>query len=443
MDTSNKKTQNNLVKRSNKKVNSFKKKELKPNNTSSGKKAQGGRTTISPPSKIKQTQNSGIQILASNIDTIKLSINIVWKDQFFFEKLKEGKNLASDNKGEYPVSFYINKDYPNDYLFNIKEHGAQGYEWILLNQEYSLLIGNWEKPKSRPSVLVGIKSETLWRKGPYEAIYFILDFLRAHNGELREPKISRLDLCLDALFPDHLWKMNLLKNKVTRASSTKTFHTHNQLSGIAIGKSDISVRMYDKPLEIQQQSKKNWMYDVWGLETVPEGFKIIRTEFQLRREAIKQLGIHTLDILFERILNIWAYCTKDWLKFQNNPEKQSHQRETLSWWKDIQNGFNGMESGHPSIRFRASNADMNALSQQILGLLSSYAAIEMQTTDHYPYNSLSLSSALESFYDNTIDNQLLSDIEFKDRVENKKAKYQRMNKKMISSLSLRKQLGFK
>jgi len=411
------------------------------NSNSTLDKQSGGRTTISPPSKINQAEDQGIQILASNIDTITLSININWKDQFFFQKLKEAKSLASDNKGEYPVSFYINKNYPNNYLFNIKEYGSQGYEWVLLNQEYSLLIGNWERPKSRPSVLLGIKSETLWRRGPREAIYFILLFLVVHGGVLRQPKISRLDLCLDALFPDYLWDMSLLKYKVTRASSTKTFHTHNQLSGISIGKSDISVRMYDKPLEIQQQSKKDWMYDVWEMDSIPEGFKIIRTEFQLRREAIKELGIHTLDILFERGLNIWAYCTKQWLKFQTHPEKQSHQRETLLWWKDIQNGFKGLGSGNPLIRFKASNADMDALSQQILGLLSSYAAIEIQTTDKYPYNSLSLSTALESFYDNTIDNQL-SDIPFKERVENKKAKYQRMNKKMKESLSLRKQLGF-
>ena len=242
----------------------------------------GGRTTISPPSKISPTDNSEIQVLASNIDTIKLSININWKDDYFFSLLKEAKSLAQAENREYPIPFAIKETNEKDYLFNIKEHGTQGYEWILLNQEYSLLIGNWEKPNSRPSVLLTIRSETLWRRGPYEAICFILMFLKNHGGVIKQPKISRLDLCIDTLFPDAIWKMNILKYKVTRASNTKTFHSHNRLTGISIGKSQISARMYDKPLEIQQQSKKTWLYDVWGIETVPENYKISRIQNKKR-----------------------------------------------------------------------------------------------------------------------------------------------------------------
>ncbi|MCK5311627.1 MAG: hypothetical protein KAJ62_05930 [Desulfobacteraceae bacterium] len=431
---------NNLNKKNLIKKDLIKENKLLKNNSS--KKTSGGRTTISPPAKIKQASKSGIRILASNIDTIKLSINIVWKNQSFFLKLKEAKSLAVTNNSEYPISFCINNTNQSDYYFNIKEYGSQGYEWILLNQEYSLLIGNWEKPKSRPSVLLSIRSETLWRKGPREAIDFIKNFLEINDGTLLETKISRLDLCVDALFPVFLWKINMLNYKVTRASSTKAFFTHNILSGVTIGKSDISARMYDKPLEIKQQSKKDWMFDVWNIQKVPDDFKIIRTEFQLRREVIKELGIHTLDILFERICNIWAYCTKEWLKFQDNRDKQSHQRNTFSWWREIQNGFNGMESGHPSIRCKASNADKEALSQQIVGLLSSYAAIEMETTNLYEGTEEFLETTLDSFYDNlTVKNP--AGTGFQERVEKKKAKYQRVNRKMMESLELRKQLGFK
>ena len=442
METSNKKPNTNSAKA----LNGNETKSIKTAIHNSGNqtpaKPKGGRTTISPPAKLIHPGSPGVQVLASNIDTIKLSINVNWQDNHFFSILKEAKMLAQAESREYPIDFGIKELNQNNYLFNIKEFGSQGYEWILFNQEYSLLIGNWDKPKSRPSVLLTIRSETLWRRGPYEAICFILMFLKNQNGIIRQPKISRLDLCVDTLFPAKLWKMALLRYKVTRASSTKTFLTHNRLSGISIGKDQISARMYDKPLEIQQQSNKTWLFDVWGVDFVPEDFRIIRTEFQLRREAIKELGIHTLDILFDEIMHIWAYCTKKWLQFQDNPGKQSQQRKILPWWQEIQNGFNGMTSGHPAIRVKASNAEKDALCQQILGLLSSYAALVTQTTDYFDYIPLELGTVMTSFYDAVIDNQL-SDLEFRDRVENKKAKYQRIDAKMKEALGLRESIDSK
>ena len=66
----------------------------------------------------------------------------------------------------------------------------------------------------------------------------------------------------------------------------------SKLQTIEIGtrKSQIMARLYDKPLEIRERSNKDWMFDVWKLNTVPEGTRIIRCEYQLKREAIKDLG---------------------------------------------------------------------------------------------------------------------------------------------------------
>jgi len=42
------------------------------------------------------------------------------------------------------------------------------------------------------------------------------------------------------------------------------------------------------------------MFDIWGLKEVPEGKKIIRIEFQMRREVLKQLGLRRLKISFKK-----------------------------------------------------------------------------------------------------------------------------------------------
>ncbi|CCK81563.1 hypothetical protein [Desulfobacula toluolica] len=400
----------------------------------------GGRTTISPPAKISQESQQEIEILASNIDTLRLSINIVWENSYFFAVLSEAKTIARLDKIDLPVPFIIN-DTDDEYFFSIKEHGSQGYEWILNNSEYSLLIGNWRQPQSRPSVLLTIRSETLWRKGPFEAIFFIINFLKKVGGKLTQIKISRLDLCVDTLFPEKLWSVNILDHRVTRASDTKIFHSNKNLSGITIGKNKFSARLYDKPLEIQQQSNKTWFFNIWGLESVPADYKIIRVEFQLRREDIKELGIISINDLFNLIQNIWSYCTKDWLKFQDNPGKQSHQRKTLKWWEIIQNGFNNMSPGNPLIRSKALNADKDRLSQQIVGLMSSFAALEFETGWDINPKNINLINTFKRFQRHFIQNNL-NKIEFSERVENKKAKFQRLNNKHLESLDLRKELGF-
>ena len=91
------------------------------------------------------------------------------------------------------------------------------------------------------------------------------------------------------------------------------------MKGISIGKGNISARLYDKPLEIKQQSKKYWMYDVWGINKndLDDNHKIIRVEFQLRRELIKDLGANYFEDLLKGYGKIWAYCTQKWLKFQD------------------------------------------------------------------------------------------------------------------------------
>jgi len=409
------------------------KKSVKTSNASTD--SNGGRVTISPPAKIcnDAEQPHTIRILASNIDTLILSLDIKWKDSFFFSTLTEAKSLAQIGKSDFPLPFMLDEKTFEEYSFDVKPHGANGYEWILNNPEYSLLVGNWVTPQSRPSVMITVRSETLWCKGPRKAVYFITSFLEKFGADIDEIKVSRLDLCVDALFPTNLWNENILKNKVTRATNTKIFRSHENLTGIMIGKGMISARLYDKELEIKQQSNKTWFHDIWGFNEVPDNFKVIRTEFQLRREIIKQLKISHVHNLFDLIQNIWAYCAKEWLKFQNFPGKQSHQRDTLGWWKIIQNGFNNIPAGSPLIRIKAIKADQNKLSQQLIGLLSSFTALELQYGHRVKSENINLIAAFEALRQFVIENNILQD-RFSELVTNKKAKYQRLRKEVLDSI---------
>lgn len=134
------------------------------------------------------------------------------------------------------------------------------------------------------------------------------------------------------IFPQDEWNVDLLDLRVTRSRHAAPYFNNSSMTGIGIGRSKIVARLYDKPLEIQQKSHKFWMYKIWGIEgKIPPGLKIIRVEGQFRREAMRELGIDTIDDLFLHIEKLWAYFTQDWLKFQNTPGEHHSIRSTLSW----------------------------------------------------------------------------------------------------------------
>jgi len=298
----------------------------------------------------------------------------VWKNDNFFKYLSELKAEAIEQKQDKQIVL-VDEETKNDYIFNVNPHGAKRYEWFLSNNEYTIKIGNWRVPQSVPSAIVEIRSETLWSHGYQKSVNKIVHLLERQGAFICMVKPSRVDLCVDILLPEKIWSPDLIHYKVTRAAYTASHAVYDSLTGISIGKGAIIARLYDKPLEIKQKKDKLWMYDVWGLKKVPDNTKIIRIEFQLRREIIKSTEIDDVFQLFEKVQNLWGYCTQKWLKFQSQPGKHNTQRKTFEWWEVVQNGFLGFQDPNPSVRLTACSADRRQLIYQMYGLFTSYCAI--------------------------------------------------------------------
>ena len=282
-------------------------------------KERGGEMTISPPANVRLPVMKEVRSLKYGVDTLVVAINVRWVSDNMFKYLEQLKNEAKLGVGECP-GILMTEDKSDKWPFNIKAHGVRGYEWLLDSREFTLRIGNWKAPESRPSVMAEIGSETLHARGPGDAVNRIIGLLDDAGASIISVRGSRVDLYVDILLPESLWSLDLMKFAVKRASDVTPHFRHDHLTGISIGKGIISARIYDKVLEIKQQSKKFWMFDdVWRIDKVPEGWKIIRIEFQMRREGIKEMGLDTLDDFLENIKNVWAYCTKKWLKFEDNP----------------------------------------------------------------------------------------------------------------------------
>lgn len=213
------------------------------------------------------------------------------------------------------------------------------------------------------------------------------------------------------------------------------------MTGISIGKGKISARLYDKPLEIMQQSQKIWMFDIWEVKEVPDNLKIIRIEFQLRREVIKDLGLDSIESVFECPENIWAYCTKQWLKFQNNIGKHHTQRKTYRWWIVVQNSFFGIQDAHPLIRCKSINPKADQLSSQAYGVFRSFIALRAEELDLPLKYQVTTKNAIKHLV-TYIKEQDKTDFKFSIDVHDKRSKYHRITDKVIQANLEREKLGF-
>lgn len=411
------------------------KKQLPNGKTPAPSIPDGGQMSISPPANVKNKY----QTLSSGIDSLNLAIDVHWEKDSFFEYLASLKQQAQEQEEELPGVLKA-EDNIGEWKFAIKPHGSDGYEWLLTGKAFALRIGNWKIPKTRPSIMVEIRSEALWHLGATDCVNGLTSLLRGAGASNIQIKPSRVDLCVDLLFPADEWNIDLIFYRVTRAHKSQVYLQNDRFTGFMIGGGKFAARAYDKAFEIEKKSKKTWMYSIWGIDTVPDDQKIIRFEFQTRREALKELGINTFDDLFSFQDNLWAYCSQKWLKFMDNPGKhQVTQRNVLPWWSVVQNGFNGIQDAHPLIRGIAFRKDRNQLFAQSQGLLSSLVALHLEevgnTDKEIDFNDLLMANFESSFNEGRNET-------FKEKVLKKFYKYQRLQTKTKQIKQERSEHGF-
>ena len=296
------------------------------------------------------------KLLSSGIDTLVLAIDVDWKNCDLFDSLIEQKKRAKDQNKDI-AAVMKGKDKRDKWIYSIRPFGARGYEWILKGREFNLRIGNWKESTTMPGVMVEIGSETLWRAGPINICDRIIRLIQANDGIIKEIKVSRADLCVDVMLEKEIWNESLDQYMVTLAKKWNIWKSHQGIESLTVGTGEIRARLYDKPLEIEQVSKKKWMYKIWNIEQVQEDKKVIRVEFQIRREIIKEMGLGTLKEFLLRSDECWSYCTRKWLKFQTRPGMHHTMRKTFEWWECIQDGFYGVQGALPAIRSKAIKED--------------------------------------------------------------------------------------
>ncbi|MFG0262505.1 MAG: hypothetical protein ACF788_08960 [Novipirellula sp. JB048] len=384
---------------------------------------------------MKLDDSEPARILAHGIDGLVLALDVNWRNDHSFEMLGDLKSEAKAEGVEQPMVIQP-LDGTAEALFNVQPHGARGHEWLLISGEMSLRIGSWLEPGPRPSVMAELRSETLWTHGPHGAVARLRTIIGGLGGQIVHERASRVDPCVDVLVPASLWRAQLLDHIVTRAAHAAPFFRNKRLTGLQIGKGTIMCRMYDKPLEIVQQSSKFWMWDVWGVESIDKDHRIIRVEFQLKRQAIKDLGIDTFADLMENMPGLWAYCTSRWLRMVNDASHHHTMQQALPWWSVVRGGGSAVMEAHPLIRAKAIRADEAALARALIGYLSSWAAVRRQHNPIGKDEHLNLGAHMRMLAD-VVMTLKVSDTDFTERVKRKQAKLIRQSKMFEKAYRIR------
>jgi hypothetical protein len=395
--------------------------------------------TISPPYNVKSASGEPVRVLACGIDSLVLAIDVRWLTEATFTKLAELKAAAVGAEGDCPGVLRVS-DGTSPWVFTVSPYGRDGYEWILSSGEMSMRIGYWAEPKSRPSVMVELRSETLWTHGPAAAVARVLALLQSAGAEIVEVKVSRVDLCVDVLVPENIWSLQLLNQFVTHAHLEAPYLDRRKLTGFSIGHGKISARLYDKPQEIRSSSHKDWMYGIWGIERVPVGHRVIRVEYQLRREIIKELGFSSFEELQAGLAQVWAYCTQQWLRVADDREKHHTQQTTPAWWTIVQGGMTAGQPACPAIRAKAIKQDEEQMAVQLLGFIASMTALLRQGDMIKSDEILDMPSHLAMVLE-VVRRAGWNDAEFTDRVKRKQAKTIRHEAKFAAATIARKAAG--
>lgn len=379
--------------------------------------------TNSPPSNVSLLPDEPGRVLATGIDSLVLAVEGYWLSDDTFKFLASVKEQAKKALKDSPVVVTF-ADGNGSWPFNVKPHGAGGYEWLLVSRDLTMKIGNWRTQEQRPNVMIEIRAETLWTHGPESLVKRVSMLLSLLGLKVVCIKPSRVDLTRDILLREGDWSLRLLENFVTRAVDTAVYFKHRKLSGFTIGSGDLLVRLYDKPLEIRK-SKKLWMYDIWGIPEVPEGHRVIRVEAQMRRELLHSLGCDSWGDFEAKTDGVWAYDTRKWLRLVDNSTLHHTQQTLLPWWKLISAKFKGLQAGEPLVRTKAIQQDIYQLAAQTLGTLSSIATIVTSDSTIEGDELLDVRSHTDLALRIARDCTRLTDEAFTEGMKRKHAKYHR------------------
>lgn len=186
-----------------------------------------------------------------------------------------------------------------------------------------------------PAVRVQPRAEFLHGAGVSAVVEWARRLLEAECGPVLL-EVSRIDLFAD--FQGWNISGDDRHEFVSRADARNLFETAQEFNGLKIGKREsgtISARLYDKTIQSAKNGTAYWK-ELWG-ESYDPTLPVLRVEFELHREVLRQFGVSTPDEVLGASGSMWHYLTHEWLTHRVPTSDETKSRWPLSeQWQAVQ-----------------------------------------------------------------------------------------------------------
>jgi hypothetical protein len=218
-----------------------------------------------------------LEPLAVGIDSLYVSfyldgIGIDW------DRLRYEKERLRATPGEDFAEFELGGE-----RFALKRGAQKPYSFCLTNRAFTLKLAERLQPRCHAQ----FHSELLWRDR-FDGALNRFHAMLANIGtrETRPEVVARVDAAFDFAVDEPAFRS---EHFVNDARKDGRWREAQKAQSFQYGKDEVVLRFYDKVAEIEKQSGKHWLFNLWGRR---DG--VWRAEFQMRGERLKEAGIASI-----------------------------------------------------------------------------------------------------------------------------------------------------
>lgn len=308
----------------------------------------------------------GLHLVTAGVDTIHASVPGALRpglrQQLGELRSQAGADGSAVDLGANPEGFIL------------RPHGWRGYPIWLRSARIELMLG---AVAPFPPVFVQWHSPFIHAYGVENAIAMVEEWIDDAVMEARGPmRVSRIDLYCD--FQGWVPVARDLSDFSCRATRRQLFEVPRRahlsgrsFSGFTFGKGDVVCRIYDKSLEMATRGQ-GWTEEIW-LDRDPNQ-PVWRVEFQLRRRALRDFGLETVEEALRSRQELWQYGM-GWISLRR-PGKDSNRSR---WHQDpVWAELSQTELGSPSsplVRQRVRSTTQERLVSGFIGYASALGAL--------------------------------------------------------------------
>lgn len=219
--------------------------------------------------------------------------------------------------------------------------------------------------ESMPSLYVQPHAEFIHAVGVRAVVDWCRDTFTPILGHV-EWQVSRIDLFMDV----QGWDLAAddRRDFLCRASARRTWEDDNDLTGLGWGAGNaVLARIYDKTRESAAKGT-DWWPSVWA-DSFVAGERVVRIEFQLRRDALREFELSDPDQVLDSLRSLWDYLTGKWLSLRESTGDSNRSRRPIAEaWAQIQSAqLAGSPIGNELMRAGAKEGSLRLLLPALVG----------------------------------------------------------------------------